>query len=114
LNDGVQGISRLFRLGFSDCVVDYLTDRELQALQSELMNQPEKGELIKGTGGARKIRVALSNRGKRGGARVIYYFQFSHTIHLLAIYPKNEKSDLTSKEKKLVSALVQAIKEGIL
>ncbi len=75
---------------------------------------PEKGDLIKGTGGARKIRVAANGKGKRGGARVIYYFQVAHTIHFLAIYSKNSQEDLSSVEKKLIAGLVQNIKEGIL
>jgi mRNA-degrading endonuclease RelE of RelBE toxin-antitoxin system len=100
--------------GFSDLLGNYLSDDRFQELQSELIGQPEKGDLIKETGGARKIRVAAKGKGKRGGVRVIYYFQVAHTIHLLAIYPKNEKSDLSPKEKKLIADLVQAIKEGVL
>lgn len=100
--------------GFSELLGNYLSDVQFHELQSELMGQPEKGDLVKGTGGARKIRVAAKGKGKRGGARVIYYFQVAHTIHLLAIYPKNEKSDLSPKEKKLIADLVQAIKKGVL
>jgi len=54
---------------------DYLTDDEYRALQIELMQNPEAGDVIKGTGGLRKIRFADKRRGKgkRGGLRVIYY-----------------------------------------
>ncbi len=100
--------------GFSNWVGEFLTDAQLQGLESELIEQPEKGDLIKGTGGARKIRVAAKGKGKRGGARVIYYFQVAHTIHLLAIYPKNEQTDLSPREKKMIAELVNAIKEGTL
>jgi hypothetical protein len=100
--------------GFSNWVGEFLTDLQLQALESELIGQPEKGDLIKGTGGARKIRVSAKGKGKRGGARVIYYFQVANAIHFLAIYPKNAQADLNPKEKKMIAELVQAIKEGVL
>lgn len=55
---------------------EYLNDEEYRALQNELLENPIKGDLIQGTNGLRKIRVSNSNRnkGKRGGARVIYYY----------------------------------------
>ncbi|BBI72737.1 hypothetical protein HAALTHF_23880n [Vreelandella aquamarina] len=51
------------------------TDDELKELQRTLIAQPDKGDLIQGTGGLRKIRMALGNQGKSGGARVIYFWQ---------------------------------------
>ncbi len=49
------------------------TDKEIRILQNELISKPDKGDLIKGTGGSRKIRMAVGNKGKSGGARVIYF-----------------------------------------
>lgn len=49
------------------------SDEELRALQLELLENPQAGALIPGSHGLRKLRVALEGRGKRGGARVIYY-----------------------------------------
>ena len=51
----------------------YLSDEEYRQLQNELLKIPTKGDVIKGTGGLRKIRTASKGKGKRGGARVIYF-----------------------------------------
>lgn len=62
------------------------------------------------TGGLRKVRIGRSGMGKRGGARVVYYFHDDDVpILLLAIYAKNEKSDLTAAEKKEFATLVKEI-----
>src|SRR5215470_19936491 len=62
------------------------------------------------TVGLRKVRVGRGYSGKRGGARVVYYFHdASIPIHLLAIYAKNEKSDLSAAEKKEFAALIKEI-----
>lgn len=68
-----------------------LTDENLQALQVQLMKNPEAGAVIPGTGGYRKIRVKLQGRGKRGGARVVYIvFREREVIELFNIYAKNQ------------------------
>ena len=76
-----------------------------------LAQNPEAGDMIPGTGGVRKVRVTLEGRGKRGGARVIYYYH-SDAIPLFAllIYAKNEKADITPAEKKVIAGLVEALK----
>lgn len=76
-----------------------------------LAQNPEAGDMIPGTGGVRKVRAALKGRGKRGGARVIYYYH-SDAIPLFAllIYAKNEKADMTPAEKKVIAGLVEALK----
>ncbi len=60
---------------FRRCRSDYLTDEEYRVLQIALMQNPESGEVIRGTGGLRKLRFgdARRGKGKRGGLRVIYY-----------------------------------------
>lgn len=71
------------------------------------------GDIIPNTGGLRKIRWQGSGRGKRGGARVIYYFYNENfPIYLLFAYPKNEKDDLTEYEKKLLRDFVQKLKDS--
>lgn len=61
---------------------------------------PECGEVIPGTGGFRKVRVGRSGMGKRGGARVIYILRnVNFPIFLITAYPKNEKDNLTQKER---------------
>ena len=96
---------------FTERLASIATDEEFQALQQELMANPEKGDSIPGAGGARKVRMAIGNRGKSGGARVIYYVRVSRDrIFLLDIYGKSEKSDLTPQERKTIAAVVHILK----
>lgn len=77
-----------------------LSDEEYGALQEYLVSHPDAGDLIAGTGGLRKIRWAAIGKGKRGGARVIYFHLVSHAqIRMILIYRKGIKDDLTPKEK---------------
>lgn len=69
-----------------------LTDDDLASLQLRLMKNPEEGKVVPGGQGRRKIRLGLSGRGKRGGARVIYLvYRPKMNIELINIYTKNEK-----------------------
>lgn len=75
-----------------------------------LQENPTKGDVIPGTGGIRKIRVAVGGKGKRGGARVIYYYHVSATtIYLLTAYVKNTKADLTMQDKKQLKKAVEIL-----
>lgn len=89
--------------------VDKLLDREsYRLLQLRLAMDPECGDLIRGTGGLRKVRWQGAGRGKRGGVRVIYYWaQSPEIILLLVIYGKNEQDDLTSDQRKILKAIVE-------
>jgi hypothetical protein len=82
----------------------------LRLLQAALIKDPEAGDVIPGGRGLRKVRVALPGRGKRGGARVIYYL---HTpegqCFLLAIYAKNEAESLTKAEVRELSKIVAVL-----
>lgn len=72
---------------------------------------PTSGDLMAGTGGVRKVRVPLGNRGKSGGARVIYfYFDETAPIYLFAIYTKAEKANLTDAECNALKSVTDAIK----
>ncbi|MBV9772307.1 MAG: type II toxin-antitoxin system RelE/ParE family toxin [Gemmatimonadetes bacterium] len=85
-----------------------LDDEQYRALQNALLQDPESGPLIPGTGGLRKIRWTAEGRGKRGGVRVIYYPVLARSLVLmLLIYPKNEQEDLTSEQKRILKSLVQ-------
>lgn len=91
-----------------------LTDDNLKALEEELLSDPKAGDAIKGTGGIRKIRIPMENRGKgkRGGARVIYVdIELKETIYFINVYTKDEKDDLTEEEKKAFKAVVKILKE---
>jgi hypothetical protein len=73
----------------------------IDALAVYLIDHPDGGDVIPGTGGARKMRWAAKGKGKRGGARVIYlYLVIDARIYLLRCYSKNVKTDLTADEKK--------------
>ena len=82
-----------------------------QELIAYLAENPLEGDVIPGTGGVRKLRFAASGRGKRGGARVIYYYlDADMPLYALLVYPKNVKTDLTPADKKTVAAFAGAIK----
>jgi mRNA-degrading endonuclease RelE of RelBE toxin-antitoxin system len=85
-------------------------ETEKMELISFLSIHPLAGDIIPGTGGVRKLRFAASGRGKRGGARIIYYcLDDNIPIYALLAYPKNAKVDLTPDEKRGVTAFVKAI-----
>ena len=86
----------------------------LKEIQTEVLKNPEGGRVIQGTGGLRKIRVGDIERGKgkRGGFRIIYLdLPHKERTHLLALYDKNEKEDISKDEKKSLKALVEQIKK---
>jgi mRNA-degrading endonuclease RelE of RelBE toxin-antitoxin system len=89
--------------------VNRLLDAEsYRLLQLRLVADPEAGELIRGTGGLRKIRWQGSGRGKRGGIRAIYYWAGRDDVLLMLLaYPKNERDDLSAEQPKVLSALVK-------
>ena len=75
---------------FTRLVTQYLSDEQYTELQLALINNPELGPVIAGTGGVRKMRWAAPGRGKRGGYRVIYYVRRPKgIIWMLTMYPKN-------------------------
>ena len=94
---------------FTRQITALLSDEEYGAFQSRLVANPGLGVLIKGGGGIRKIRVAVGSRGKRGGARVIYYWAVrKDLILLLYAYAKNVSADLSPKQ---VTQLAKVVKE---
>jgi hypothetical protein len=75
---------------FTRLVQDYLSDDEYGALQQTLLQDPEAGAVIPGSGGVRKLRWGVAGRGKRGGLRVIYFLRTRMgQIWMLTIYAKN-------------------------
>jgi hypothetical protein len=94
---------------FTRQITELLSDEEFSALQWALMAQPGKGDLVRGSGGLRKIRWAGSGRGKRGGLRVIYYWHVpGSTVLFLLAYPKNEQENLTPQQLKLLKSIIQS------
>ena len=89
-----------------------LTEDDLVVLEELLLKDTKIGDVIQGTGGLRKIRIPMENIGKRSGARVIYIdIEIKECIYLLDVYAKNEKIDLSEKEKAMLKKLVNALKE---
>jgi len=95
---------------FARVLADYLTDEAYRELQIALLENPELGDVIPGTGGFRKVRWQDSRRGKgkRGGLRVIYYYLTAdHQIWFFALYDKGEVADLSVEEKRILKQAVQ-------
>ena len=94
---------------FQKKIEKLLSDEERVELISYLSEFPSSGALIQGTGGIRKLRWARKGSGKSGGIRVIYYYHSEiMPLYLLAAFGKNEKSNISDKEKNILS---KAIKE---
>ena len=88
-----------------------LHDEELKLLEDILLENPQKGDVIEGTSGARKMRIQMNGQGKRGGGRVIYVDIFEkEKLYFLFAYPKNVQVNLTEQQKKIVRQMVEAIK----
>lgn len=91
-----------------------LTDKNLMDLQNILLKDPKYGDNIQGTGGLRKIRIPMENKGKgkRSGARVLYIdVELKEKIYFVNVYSKDEKSDLTPDEKKAFKTVIKILKE---
>jgi hypothetical protein len=83
---------------------------EREGIVAMVAKDPECGEVMPGTGGFRKVRVARSGIGKRGGARVIYIVRSDHfPIFLITAYAKSETANLTQKERNILKARSDAI-----
>ena len=85
-----------------------MTAAEQLSVVNLVAGDPFVGDLIPGGGGIRKLRVALAGRGKRGGARVVYFVHSTRLpVFLLACFAKNEKSDLTPAERRVLAKAVK-------
>lgn len=87
-------------------------DGEQMAFVDFIARNPEAGDVIPGTGGVRKVRWARAGSGKRGGARVIYfYYHADAPIYLLLAYAKASRADMTQDEKRAASGFVAILKQ---
>ena len=83
----------------------------IEAVAVYLIDHPDAGDVIPGSGGARKLRWAAKGKGKRGGVRIIYvYVVIAARIYLLRCYAKNVKTDLTADEKKELRQITAHLK----
>ena len=93
---------------FTRQISKLISDESYREFQQELIFNPTAGDLIKESGGLRKVRWRSAAGGKRGGIRVIYYWCVSDSeIYLLLAYGKKEKEDLSAKEIKILRTLVE-------
>ena len=91
-----------------------LGDDELKSLQIMLLKNPESGKIMEGTGGIRKVRFPLENRGKSGSERGCYTdFAEYEVIYLITAFEKKEQENLTMEEKNAIKKLVKALKEEV-
>ena len=95
---------------FDAVTADLLDDEAMRQIELVLLVEPRAGALVAGTGGIRKLRAPLPNRGKRGGARVLYlYVEFRGRIYFLLAYAKNEQVDLSPGQKKALRIMVKEL-----
>lgn len=93
---------------FSRQIRELLPDEEYRLLQMALSRRPDLGDVIPGAGGIRKARWSAPGRGKRGGARIIYYWHVGgDRFYMLLAYPKNERDNLTAEQVKILRRLVK-------
>lgn len=89
-----------------------LGNEELRALQIMLLKNPEAGPVIEGTGGIRKVRFPLENRGKSGSVRICYTdFDEYEVTYLITAFTKKEQENLSAAEKSVLKKLVKMLKE---
>ena len=85
-----------------------MSDAEYRELQQALLRRPTQGDVIRETGGVRKLRLGEAGRGKRGGLRIIYYWHAERLIFLmLFLYRKAEQNDLSADQRRLLAKAVR-------
>jgi hypothetical protein len=90
-----------------------MTKEEVGIAIVMIARDPTCGDLIKGTGGIRKVRLGIAGRGKSKGVRIIYYFYSKDIpVFLLTVFSKSEKIDLTSAERKALAKLVRELRNS--
>jgi len=94
---------------FTSLVGGYLSDDEYGALQLSIAANPEAGEIVRGSGGVRKLRWSGAGRGKRGGIRVIYYLRTTRgEVWMLTLYAKNEADSIPAHVLKRIKEEIDA------
>ncbi|MBW9267979.1 MAG: type II toxin-antitoxin system RelE/ParE family toxin [Candidatus Thiodiazotropha sp. (ex. Lucinisca nassula)] len=93
---------------FTKLINELFDDDEYRELQEALVNRPDLGDLIRGSGGIRKVRWNLKGTGKSGGVRVIYYWVVDdHHIRMLYVYPKGKQANLTKEQVAQLKAIIE-------
>ncbi len=95
---------------FSKLLDHYLSDDEYRMLQNHLIEHPDAGDVIRGSGGVRKVRWASRGKGKSGGVRVIYYWaKADEQTFFLTLYGKGEKDNLSVAALKRVVSMLEEL-----
>jgi mRNA-degrading endonuclease RelE of RelBE toxin-antitoxin system len=93
---------------FTREVEKFLNDEEYRSLQLALVLSPDQGNVIPNSGGLRKLRWGFPGKGKRGGCRLIYFWDKPEdTIFMLLVYPKSKQEDLTPEQLKVLKRIMQ-------
>lgn len=93
---------------FTEILSDYLSDDDYHGLQSYLLQKPDAGDLVRGSGGVRKVRWAPTGKGKSGGVRAIYYWKKSeHEIWMLTMYSKSERATISGHILKQIAEAIE-------
>ena len=95
---------------FTNRILDAMSGDEYAALQNHLSLYPDAGVLIPGAGGVRKVRWAGSGRGKRGGSRLIYYWDCGDRVLMRYVYLKNERENLIEEQKRMMKRIAEEYK----
>lgn len=91
-----------------------LGDADLRRLQNEIINAPNVGAVMQGTGGLRKMRFSYDDRGKSGSSRVCYVdIVVKETIFLVTAYPKNEKDNLSKAERNNIKKAIEHLERTL-
>ena len=91
-----------------------LTDEDLRKLENSILENPQIGKIIKGTGKLRKMRFRLPGRGKRGSTRVCYVdFLLEETVYMITTYAKNEKENLSQKERNDIKKAIEILEDSL-
>lgn len=91
-----------------------MADDERTAAVDLVASDPEAGDLLQGTGGVRKARLAGKGKGKSGGYRIVYYFGGGDIpVFLLTVFGKGEKANLTQGERNALRSLTATLKESL-
>ena len=93
---------------FTETVEELLDHDAYRLLQYTLIARPREGVVIPKSGGLRKLRWSLAGTGKRGGCRIIYFWnEANETFYMLYAYRKSEEEDITARQLRILSQLVR-------
>ena len=91
-----------------------LDDEDRRRLENEIVNNPQAGSVVRGTGGLRKMRFAFEGKGKSGSARTLYVdFVIFERVYLITAYPKSQKEDISQLEREMFRKIIEQTKKAL-